>query len=177
MQRQWVVNEETGEHSERITLDQSDLEKLRPYVCGIARRVGVIPADRDDLAQDVLFAFWRYSEERRIRVIEGKADVDAARTLIAAFAVRTSRYYRRRARRSGGGPADETPSRGGDPALRFEAREALRMVERLPPNLRRVVELDALEYTTSETAESVGVVLGTAKSRLSRARDLLAIMR
>ena len=47
----------------------------------------------------------------------------------------------------------------------------------MPPNLRRVVELDALEYTTSETADTVGVVLGTAKSRLSRARDLLAIMR
>jgi RNA polymerase sigma-70 factor (ECF subfamily) len=69
----------------------------------------------------------------------------------------------------------EPPDLGEDPERRYarhEGAELLRgAIRRLPPALRTVVELQQTqEYSVQELADSLGISLAAAKSRLLRAR-------
>lgn len=72
------------------------------------------------------------------------------------------------------------PAVGGEPEVVGRERAALvrRAIDALPPKYRSVVVLRMIDgYTTQETADQLGVPLGTVLSRLARAqqrlRDLL----
>jgi RNA polymerase sigma-70 factor (ECF subfamily) len=64
---------------------------------------------------------------------------------------------------------------GEDPERRYARRERAELLwkamRRLSPNLRTIVELQQThEFSTQELAESLGISVGAAKSRLLRAR-------
>lgn len=62
-----------------------------------------------------------------------------------------------------------------NPRLSWEGSEAARCLARLPPRLRRAVELvDLEELTYEEAAAALGCPVGTVRSRLFRARRRLA---
>ena len=69
--------------------------------------------------------------------------------------------------------ADYTPDRINDPN-NTNAKDILRMVERLPEGARIIFNLFALEgFSHKEIAEQLNISEGTSKSQYSRARQLL----
>jgi RNA polymerase sigma factor (sigma-70 family) len=57
---------------------------------------------------------------------------------------------------------------------RLSAADLIRMVQDLPPRYRMVFNLYAIEgYSHKEIGEMMGITVGTSKSNLSRARDIL----
>jgi len=57
---------------------------------------------------------------------------------------------------------------------KISADELVKLVQRLPPRYRMVFNMYAIEgYTHKEIAETMGITVGTSKSNLSRARDIL----
>jgi RNA polymerase sigma-70 factor (ECF subfamily) len=56
----------------------------------------------------------------------------------------------------------------------LSADDLIKLVQSLPPRYRMVFNMYAIEgYTHKEIAESMGITVGTSKSNLSRARDIL----
>ena len=56
----------------------------------------------------------------------------------------------------------------------LEADELLRLIQQLPPGYRTVFNLYAIEdMSHKEISETLGVSVGTSKSNLARARDIL----
>ena len=57
---------------------------------------------------------------------------------------------------------------------KLSARDLVKLVQELPLRYRMVFNLYAIEgYTHKEIAEMMGITVGTSKSNLSRARDIL----
>jgi RNA polymerase sigma-70 factor (ECF subfamily) len=57
---------------------------------------------------------------------------------------------------------------------KLSARDLVKLIQDLPPRYRMVFNLYAIEgYTHKEIAEMMGITVGTSKSNLSRARDIL----
>jgi RNA polymerase sigma-70 factor (ECF subfamily) len=57
---------------------------------------------------------------------------------------------------------------------RLSAADLIRLVQELPPRYRMVFNLYAIEgYSHKEIGEMMGISVGTSKSNLSRARDIL----
>jgi RNA polymerase sigma factor (sigma-70 family) len=57
---------------------------------------------------------------------------------------------------------------------KMSADDLLKLVQELPPRYRMVFNLYAIEgYPHKEIAEMMGITVGTSKSNLSRARDIL----
>jgi RNA polymerase sigma factor (sigma-70 family) len=57
---------------------------------------------------------------------------------------------------------------------KLSAADLIRMVQELPPRYRMVFNLFAIEgYSHKEIGEMMGITVGTSKSNLSRARDIL----
>ena len=57
---------------------------------------------------------------------------------------------------------------------KLSADELVKLVQELPPRYRMVFNMYAIEgYSHKEIAESMGITVGTSKSNLSRARDIL----
>ena len=70
--------------------------------------------------------------------------------------------------------ADEIPANLPDPDRGLEARELERGLRRLPPFEREVLSLFYLEeLSLAEVAQVLAIPVGTVKSRLFRARNLL----
>jgi RNA polymerase sigma-70 factor (ECF subfamily) len=60
---------------------------------------------------------------------------------------------------------------------REEQRRLLQEVDSLPPRLREVIECRyLLELSEAETARSLGIAVGTVKSRTARALERLRIL-
>ena len=74
----------------------------------------------------------------------------------------------------------EIPDRAKDPAEIYEQRETERILceamNQLSAEFRAVVRLRLEERTVSETAEILGVAIGTLKARLFRARQKLRVL-
>lgn len=61
-----------------------------------------------------------------------------------------------------------------DPLMVIEARQTLKQLRHLPSGMRKaLIEISINEKSYEELAESSGVALGTIKSRISRAREML----
>jgi len=57
---------------------------------------------------------------------------------------------------------------------KISADELVKLVQKLSPRYRMVFNMYAIEgYTHKEIAETMGITVGTSKSNLSRARDIL----
>jgi len=152
---------------ESIVLEPADLAELRPVVLGILARRGVPRRDREDAAQEVLFAFWTYSEQRAIRPVEGRKDDGVVRTLLYAFTRNQAWRYREGLGRNRDGLGVEAPEMlTPDPHGRTVAREMLRRAADLPAPLARAVLLTAIGYTETDGANRLHIARGTYRKRL-----------
>jgi RNA polymerase sigma-70 factor (ECF subfamily) len=149
-------------------------ENLR-YVWRAARRLGVDPADTDDVVQEVFVV-----AHRRLADFEGRAQV---RTWLYKILVHVVRHYFRARRRKPGhraaglqGLESAPPASDGGPAAAVERADAARILDgllaRLDPDKREVFVLAEVEELSSvEIAEVLGVNLNTIYSRLRAARQ------
>ena len=160
--------------SESLSLDPSSAERLRraltehyALVWRSLRRFGVARELVDDAAQHLFLTFGRRS---------GEIPPDKVRSFLLAAAVRVAANARRlRAR------CPEVPTDSVDAATTLDPEQLLqwkerrhqldRVLESLPLEQRSVFVLFELEgFSLPEIAESLDIPLGTATSRLRRAR-------
>ena len=146
------------------------------YVWRAARRLGIHPADTDDIVQEVFVV-----AHRKLPEFEGRAQVKTWLFKILVHVVR--HYVRARERKPGHRPAAlqaemETlgDGRGGGPAEAVERAEAIRILDgilaRLGPEKREVFVLAEIEQlSVVEIAEVLGANVNTIYSRLRVARQ------
>lgn len=128
-------------------------------------------AEADDLVAVVFFEAWRNRD--RVRVVDGSilpwllvTGTNTARNLH-----RSSRRYRAMLDRL------PTAERSPDPADLVIDTVATNALRHLSKNDRQVIILCVIEgFSEREAAETLGVPVGTIKSRLSRARARLAAL-
>lgn len=135
------------------------------------RGVGIPAADADDCAQQVYLVALH-----RLDVIEPSRE----RSFLLGTAVRIASNARRGRRRSREQADSETVDRERDerpsPEQQSDLRERRailsRILEGMPDELREVFVLFELEgLTAPEISETTGIPVGTASSRLRRARE------
>jgi len=136
------------------------------FIWRLLRRLGLAPADADDAAQHVFIT------------VAGKLDqVEAGseRTYLYGIALRVAANVRRKnsRRRAGDELNSSLDPRTDDFAGRLESQDLMQhLLERLEGDLRRVLVLAAIEgLELSEIAALEGIPVGTAASRLRRARE------
>jgi len=140
------------------------------FVWRLIRRLGIERVDADDAAQQVFMIATRKLSE----ITPG-----SERTFLYGTAVRVAANARRAVRRQREVPG-ETDVRGAEGAMPDELSELGRaralldeVLDRMPLPLRRVLVLAEIEeLEVSEIAALEGIKLGTAASRLRRARAL-----
>jgi RNA polymerase sigma-70 factor (ECF subfamily) len=140
------------------------------FVWRILRRLGVLPQNVDDAAQQVFFVAARKIES--IDPTRERAFLLGTALRIAAEARRSG--ARRREDLSDGLDAHSSPSPSPEQTVqRRESLEALdRILEAMPFELRTVFVLFEIEgLSTNEIAPSLGLPRGTVSSRLRRARE------
>jgi RNA polymerase sigma-70 factor (ECF subfamily) len=141
------------------------------FIWRLLRRLGLSPEDADDAAQQVFMAATRKSE----RIAQG-----SERTYLYGVALRVAANLRRRIarRREDAEPlAHEIIDAGTQPEQAVNIGEACALLDELlralPEELSRVLVLAQIEqFEVSEIAAAEGIPLGTAASRLRRARAL-----
>jgi RNA polymerase sigma-70 factor (ECF subfamily) len=139
------------------------------FVWRLLRRLGLSETDADDAAQQVFIV----AALRWQRIEPGKE-----RTFLYGVALRTVANVRRTARRrreTGEELLDELPATAARPDELAEAARTRALLDELlgalPDELRRVLVLAELdEATMPEIAELEGIPVGTATSRVRRAR-------
>jgi RNA polymerase sigma-70 factor (ECF subfamily) len=162
--------EESLEASSPAQLDFRTLFEMEAsYVVRSLRRLGVAPADVEDMAHDVFVAVY------------GQLDkFDRARPVrpwLFAFAFRVAAQYRRKARRETERCAvDDLPDHREPPDVRLEREGKQRMVldalEGIELERRAVFVLHELDGATcQQIAATLGIPLGTVYSRLRLARE------
>jgi RNA polymerase sigma-70 factor (ECF subfamily) len=148
------------------------VEEHFDFIWRLLRRLGLSQSDADDAAQEVFIV-----AARRTASIESGRE----RTFLYGTALRVLANARRGARRRRETTGVALPelavtARGADELIDDErARTRLdALLAALPAELRRVIVLAELEeLTLPETATLEGIPLGTATSRLRRARERL----
>ncbi|HEX6272894.1 MAG TPA: sigma-70 family RNA polymerase sigma factor [Polyangiaceae bacterium] len=156
-------------------LRQSDVSELVRtefrFVWRLLRRLGLPEGDADDAAQQVfLVAAQRFAD-----LLPGR-ERSFLYTTALHVALKTRRSVERRREDLG---AEVEPDPDGAPSIedlldRRRARELLdSLLDTLPLDLRAVLVLHEIdELSAAEIAEVIGVPVGTAASRLRRAREL-----
>jgi len=144
------------------------------FLARYLRRLGIPMSEIDDAIQEVL---WVVHKKR------AEVDSNKERAFLVAVATRVASHeYRARRRRSrtqgefvehASFETDLTPERLAQVA---EARERLQQIlNQLPMDLRTVFVLFELEELTApEVSELLQIPVGTAASRIRRARELFA---
>jgi RNA polymerase sigma-70 factor (ECF subfamily) len=151
-------------------------EENLKFVWRAVRRLGIDPADTDDVVQEVFVV-----AHRKLPEFEGRAQI---KTWLYKIAVGVVRHYFRTQRRKPGNrpspsPADLERLRDGrhaGPVEAAERAEAVRILDgilgRLDAEKREVFVLAEIEQLSSvEIAEILGVNLNTIYSRLRAARQ------
>ena len=143
------------------------------FVWRLLRRLGLTESDADDAAQQVFLI-----AERRFGDLRPGRERSFLYTTAFHVASKARRSIERR-REDLGSEVEPEPDPGTsleDLVDRRRARELLdTILDRLPLDLRAVFVLHEIEeLSTTEIAEVVGVPVGTAASRLRRARELFA---
>jgi RNA polymerase sigma-70 factor (ECF subfamily) len=164
-------------HTAYVPLDDDGFRALFRaefrYVWTSLRRLGVPPRDLEDVAHEVFLEVHRHLPRYDPR--------RPARPWLFAFAVRFASDYRKQARvrREGLGEVVDTADPSAPPDAGLERREAREIVAEALGAVeigRRAVfilfELD--EVPMPEIAESLGLPVNTAYSRLRLARDEFA---
>jgi RNA polymerase sigma-70 factor (ECF subfamily) len=153
----------------RATLDFRTIFELEiGYVMRTLRRLGVAPADLEDLAHDVFLAVHQR--------LDSYDPARALRPWLFGFAFRVASHYRRKAGRETALEVDRVADAtdGPDALLEKEARRQLVLAGLAAIELsRRAVfvlhELDGV--TCDEIARTLEIPLGTTYSRLRLARQ------
>ena len=166
-----------GQFAEEALPNERERE-LRALVSGhfdfiwrLLRRMGFSPEDADDAAQQVFMAATQKSE----RIERG-----SERTYLYGIALRVAANLRRKLarRRDEVDPqAQELVDAGAHPEHAANLGEACSLLDELlatlPEELRRVLVLAQIEqFEVREIAQAEGIPVGTAASRLRRARAL-----
>lgn len=141
------------------------------WVWRLLRRIGLSPADADDATQQVFLVAARRG---------GDVAGGSARAFLYGTALRVAANARRSLRRRREVPSAsvaEGPAHELHPDELLEQRRARVLLDALlaqmPPDLRRVLVLAEIEQlTVPQIADLEGVALGTAASRLRRARGV-----
>jgi RNA polymerase sigma-70 factor (ECF subfamily) len=145
------------------------------YIWRAARRLGIDPADTDDVVQEVFLV-----AHRRLSDFEGRAQV---KTWLFKILVRVVRHYFRTQKRKPGHRPTESPQDldglrvpSDGPAEVAERAEAVRILDRLLSRMdedkREVFVLAEIEaLSVVEIADVLGVNLNTVYSRLRTARQ------
>lgn len=148
-------------------------EQLRSYVAGLRRYAMALTrdsSDADDLVQETL--------KRGLMSLKKGNRIDNLRSYLyrTLHNVQVSEYHRR----GNGGihvpleDAGEQLARQGSQHWNAELRELFVALHALPGEQRNVLILVTIEgFTYQETADILGVPIGTVMSRLSRARRAL----
>lgn len=140
------------------------------FIWRLLRRLGLRPADADDAAQQVFMI-----ATQKLHAIAPGSE----RSFLYGAAVRVAANARRAAQRRLEQGADALEQHAA-PGLHPEQRQALdeawtlldELLERLPDELRRVLVLAEIEQLeVAEIAALEGIPVGTAASRLRRARE------
>lgn len=147
------------------------VEQHLEFVWRLLRRFGLSPEDADDVAQQVFMLAARKLDEQ----LPGRE-----RTFLYGVARRlaaNARRDRRRRREVSEDLAELVSAAGAAPDELVECQRAARLLDalldRLPPELGRVLVLAELEeQTIPAIAELEGIAVGTAASRLRRARAM-----
>jgi RNA polymerase sigma-70 factor (ECF subfamily) len=147
-----------------MAIDRRELEELIPALRRYARGLAGSHAAGDDIVQDALLL--ALDRERQFRGGSLKPWVFAILSNVGRSA------YRSRRRQAPSVADVDPPDAGTDPAMRVSVLAAL---SALPDEQRQTLLLTAVEgFSYRETAEILGVPIGTIMSRLSRARATLA---
>jgi RNA polymerase sigma-70 factor (ECF subfamily) len=147
-----------------MAVDRRELARLIPALRRYARGLESDRTIADDMVQDCLRL--ALDRERQFRGGNLAAWVFTILTNLAR-----SRYRAQR-RAPILVPLEDTPGEGTDPAMRVAIMRAL---ETLPDDQRKALLLTAVEgFSYRETADMLGVPVGTVMSRIYRARVALA---
>lgn len=140
------------------------------FIWRLLRRMGLSEEDADDAAQQVFMAATQKSEH----IATG-----SERTYLYGVALRVAANLRRKLarRREEAELAHELVDQDAQPEHSANLREARKLLDELlqalPEELRRVLVLAQIEqFEVSEIAQAEGIPVGTAASRLRRARAL-----
>jgi RNA polymerase sigma-70 factor (ECF subfamily) len=158
--------------SNRIPDFDAVYEEQVDFVWRTARRMGVRPADVDDVVQEVFVIV-----HRRLAEFAGQAQV---KTWVFKILVHLVRHYWRSHQRKPGDWATQVPTENlpteHDPTLGLQRVEALRILDRLLAHLdedkREVFVLAEVEQMSAlQIAEIVEANVNTVSSRLRAARQ------
>ena len=153
------------------------VERYQDELYTMALRLLGVPADAADVVQETFLRAYMHLPDLRALSVRG---------WLFRVAVNASRDVQRRAVRRPASPLEdaegkvlELPSTEEGPEAAAEARERAAAIREallgLPVDYRVAVVLrDVNDLTYEEIAEVIRVPLGTVKSRISRARGLLA---
>jgi len=183
-----AVTERAGSVSDRHLIDRAragderafrDLvERYEPRVA--ATVIGMLGAgdDADDVGQETFIRLYRSLERFRGESSLGTYVTRIAINLSLTALKRRKRWTSRFVRQDDRGR--EFPEASWDPRREQDSEDTARAVRaavgRLPPNHRSVVVLRMIDgCSTKETAEILGIPVGTVMSRLARAMDRLEI--
>jgi RNA polymerase sigma-70 factor (ECF subfamily) len=153
-----------------VPLDLQTLFKMHAgYVWNSLRRLGVRPADLEDLTHDVFLQVHKHTDQ-----------FDASRAVrpwLFGFAFRLASQYRRRAFRRFEQPgevdaaADSAPSPERDAQTADDLRLVRHALATIPLDRRAVFVLYAIDGArVEEIAENLGIPINTVYSRLRTAR-------
>lgn len=123
------------------------------------RAAGVAAPDMPDMEQEVALRAWLQ--------LRGAEAGDGLASLLWVIAWRTGRHFVTRRDARGwrlAEPLEEAEHEGADPVGRLEARDELRLLARLDPRERRIVQSLADGATFAELAVRLRVPPGTAST-------------
>jgi len=151
---------------------KAELIALIPHMRAFARSLCLNTAEAEDLAQEGLLKAWN-----------GRASYQPGTNLKAwTFMIVRNQFYsdKRRSWRStqlDPETAERTLTAVSDPIASLELDEVRRALARLPEEQREaLILIGAGGLAYEEVAEICGCAVGTIKSRVSRARDRLALI-
>lgn len=152
-----------GERGDTTLIEH--IQALRRY----ARALVGNHADAEDIVQETL--------KRALAYLDGSKQIDNLRAYLFTILhnVRIDALKRRR-REGAQVPVEETaiPAQEASQMDRLAARQALEAIQKLSEEHREVLLLVGVEEMTyRETAEILGIAIGTVMSRLNRARAAL----
>jgi len=156
-----------GDQSAFRALVERYAPRVRKVVLGM---LGSVP-EADDVAQEVFVRFYE-----RLGQFRGEAALGTYLTRMAINgALNEQRRTHNRRHHHEAHMAALWPAAADAEARRYELRDAIaRALQTLDPDQRSVVVLRLIEgYSVKETAEILGIPMGTVGSRLARAQQKL----
>lgn len=171
-ERAWQPGEPRAERPS-VYLDDTVLVREIPFIEKVLRACQVATHDLADVVQDVLFGAWKSMQMGRFRPPPGEPLSETIRAWLFGVAWRQASHYRCAAHRR----REVLSTRlcvvlDGVPLVENQvvARGLLEIFQRLPLSYQEVLGLVGLGAKIQEVADELGVTLGTANTRIQRAR-------